>query len=275
MRDRVRRQPVARRSGARSRADSIVPTVRLMLRIGSVELDRLAPLERRARSARSAGCRAPCRGRGPASARSGSATVGGTSGLCRICGEVDALRLPVLDGVARRRAGRRGRPSRRPCGSRARAMISRSSSAMNVMKLTTCSGLPANFLRSTGSCVAMPTGQVLRWQTRIMMQPDATSAARGEAELLGAEQRGDRDVAAGLQLAVGLDADAAAQVVHHQHLLRLGEAELPRDAGVLDRRERRRAGAAVVAADQHDVGLAPWRRRRRPCRRRPRRPASR
>ena len=52
------------------------------------------------------------------------------------------------------------------------AMISRSSSAMNIMKLTTCSGLPSNFLRSTGSCVAMPTGQVLRWQTRIMMQPE-------------------------------------------------------------------------------------------------------
>ena len=68
---------------------------------------------------------------------------------------------------------------------------------------------------------------------------------RREAELLGAEQRGDRDVAAGLQLAVGLDADAAAQVVQHQHLLRLGQAELPRDAGVLDRGERRRAGAAA------------------------------
>ena len=126
---------------------------------------------------------------------------------------------------------------------------------MNIMKLTTCSGLPSNFLRSTGSCVAMPTGQVLRWQTRIMMQPEATSGGGGEAELLGAEQRGDDHVAAGLQLAVGLDADAAAQVVHHQHLLRLGQAELPGHAGVLDRGERRGAGAAVVAADQHDVGL--------------------
>ena len=35
-----------------------------------------------------------------------------------------------------------------------------------------------------------------------------------EAELVGAEQRGDRDVAAGLESAVGLHADAAAQVVH-------------------------------------------------------------
>jgi hypothetical protein len=127
--------------------------------------------------------------------------------------------------------------------------------AMKRMKLTTCSGLPVNFLRSSGSCVATPTGQVFRWQTRIMMQPSTDQRRGGEAELLGAEQRGDRHVAAGLELAVGLDDDAAAQVVEHQRLVRLGEAELPRQAGVLDRGERRGAGAAVVAADQHHVGV--------------------
>ena len=76
-----------------------------------------------------------------------------------------------------------------------------------------------------------------------------------EAEFLGAEQRGDDDVATGLQLAVGFDRDAAAQIVQHQRLVRLGEAELPRQAGVRDRGLRRCAGAAVVAADQHDVGV--------------------
>ena len=81
------------------------------------------------------------------------------------------------------------------------------------MKRMTCSGLPANFLRSTGSCVAMPTGQVFRWHLRIMMQPRSDQRRRGEAELLGAEQRGDHDVAAGAHLAVGLQDDAAAQVV--------------------------------------------------------------
>ena len=50
----------------------------------------------------------------------------------------------------------------------------------------------------------------------------------GETEFLGAEQGGDYHVAAGLELAVGLHADAAAQVVEHQHLLRLCEAEFPR-----------------------------------------------
>ena len=49
----------------------------------------------------------------------------------------------------------------------------------------------------------------------------------GEAEFLRAEQRGDHDVAAGLQLAVGLHADAPAQIVHHQHLLRFSESQFP------------------------------------------------
>jgi hypothetical protein len=49
----------------------------------------------------------------------------------------------------------------------------------------------------------------------------------GEAELLGAQQRGDDDVAAGLELAVGLHDDPVAQAVEQQRLLGLGQAELP------------------------------------------------
>ena len=48
---------------------------------------------------------------------------------------------------------------------------------MNSMNVTTNSGLPVNRARSSGFCVATPTGQVSRWQTRIMMQPDTTSGA--------------------------------------------------------------------------------------------------
>ena len=76
----------------------------------------------------------------------------------------------------------------------------------------------------------------------------------GEAELLGAEQRADDDVAAGLQLAVDLHDDAVAHAVEHERLLRLGQAELPGRAGVLERVERAGAGSAVVAGDQDDVG---------------------
>src|SRR5258706_107206 len=41
----------------------------------------------------------------------------------------------------------------------------------------TCSGWPVKRLRNTGSCVATPTGQVLRWHLRIMMQPAAIRGA--------------------------------------------------------------------------------------------------
>ena len=57
------------------------------------------------------------------------------------------------------------------------ARYSRTSCAMNRMKLTTYSGRPSNRLRSSGFCVATPTGHVSRWQTRIMMQPLTTSGA--------------------------------------------------------------------------------------------------
>jgi hypothetical protein len=86
-----------------------------------------------------------------------------------------------------------------------------------------------------------------------MMQPSTTSG--GEADFVGAQQGGDDDVAAGLHLAVGLHADTAAQAVQHQRLLGFGQAQFPRRAGVLDRRQRRSAGAAVMAGDHHVVGL--------------------
>ena len=84
-----------------------------------------------------------------------------------------------------------------------------------------------NRLRSSGFWVATPTGQVSRWQTRIMTQPETTSGARGEAELLGAEQRRDEHVAAGLELAVGLHDDPVAQPVAQQRLLGLGRGRAP------------------------------------------------
>ena len=80
-----------------------------------------------------------------------------------------------------------------------------------------------------------------------MSQPIGDERRRPERELLGAEQRGDEQVAAGLEAAVGAQRDAVAQVVAQQDLVDLGQAELPRRADVLDRRQRRRAGPAGVA----------------------------
>jgi hypothetical protein len=78
-------------------------------------------------------------------------------------------------------------------------------------KVSTNSGLPEKRSRSSGFWVATPTGQVSRWQTRIMMQPLTHERGGGEAELLGAQQGGDDDVATGLELAVGLHDDPVAQ----------------------------------------------------------------
>ena len=50
---------------------------------------------------------------------------------------------------------------------------------------------------------------------------------RPEGELLGAEQRGDEQVAPGLEAAVGAEHDAVAQVVAEQDLVDLGEARAP------------------------------------------------
>ena len=75
-----------------------------------------------------------------------------------------------------------------------------------------------------------------------------------EADLVGAEQRPDDDVAAGSHLAVGLQDHPGAQAAVEQRLLGLGDPDLPGDAGALDRGERRGAGAAVVAGDDDVVG---------------------
>ncbi len=77
----------------------------------------------------------------------------------------------------------------------------------------------------------------------------------GETELLRAEQGCNRHVTPRRQFAVHLEAHAAAEVVHHQHLLGFRKTQLPRGAGVPDGGDGRRAGAAIVAADEDHVGV--------------------
>ncbi len=74
-----------------------------------------------------------------------------------------------------------------------------------------------------------------------------------EAEFFRAEQRRDDDIAPCFQLTVGLHDDAAAQVIQHESLMRLGKTQLPRQPSVRDRSLRRSAGATVMAADEHHI----------------------
>ncbi len=76
----------------------------------------------------------------------------------------------------------------------------------------------------------------------------------GEAELVGPEQRADHDVASGAEAAVDLHRDAAAQPLAHQRLVGFGKPDLPGRAGMLDRGQRRSAGAALEARDGDMVG---------------------
>jgi hypothetical protein len=52
---------------------------------------------------------------------------------------------------------------------------------------------------------------VLRWQTRIMMQPDTTSGAVAKPNSSAPISAANDDVAAGLELSVHLHDDAVAQ----------------------------------------------------------------
>ena len=73
----------------------------------------------------------------------------------------------------------------------------------------------------------MPTGQVLRWHFRIMMQPSTISGAVANPNSSAPSKRGDHHVAPGLHLPVGLHPDTPAQVVEHQRLMRFGQTQVP------------------------------------------------
>ena len=75
----------------------------------------------------------------------------------------------------------------------------------------------------------------------------------GKAEFFRTQQSRNHHVTSGLQLAVGLHPNAAAQIVEQQNLLRLRESKFPRDPCVLDGTEWRCTGTPAIAADQHDV----------------------
>ncbi len=80
-------------------------------------------------------------------------------------------------------------------------------------------------------------------------------AGGADPKFFSAQHRRDDDVAAGAHAAVRAQAHEVAQAVEHQHLVGFGQAQLPRRAGELDGRLRRRPRAALVAGDQDVVGL--------------------
>jgi hypothetical protein len=250
---------------------SIVPTVRLTLRIGNSSLT-FSPLDAPAGALDERAGRAHGRGRGPGSWCCAAPPAPRRSGTCRIGVRSSPTpssgrrprsvsSLDVADGLLERAEAELGQQLAHLLGDEEH-------------EVSTNSGLPAE----AGAQLGVLGGDADRAGVEVA---DAHhDAARhdqrrgGEAELLGAEQRGDHDVAAGLQLAVGLHDDAVAQAVEQQRLLGLGEAELPGAPACLSDV----SGLAPVPPSWPEISTTsawPWRRRRRPCRRRPRPPASR
>ncbi len=88
---------------------------------------------------------------------------------------------------------------------------------------------------------------------------------RGEAELLRPEQRADDDVAAGLELPVDLHHDPVPQPVGQQRLLGLGQADLPGDAGVLERGQAARRRCRRRGPRSAPRRSGPWPPRPPPC----------
>ena len=134
-------------------------------------------------------------------------------------------------------------------------MISRASSATKKKKFTTCSGWPLKRLRSSGSCVAMPTGHVFRWQARIMMQPVAIN---------GAVEKPHSSAPSSAAITTSrpvLSCPSVWTQIRERRSFRTSVccvSARPISHGMpaawIDR-QRRRAGAAVVAGDQHVVGV--------------------
>lgn len=84
--------------------------------------------------------------------------------------------------------------------------------------------------------------------------PHGPERRRAEPVRFGAKQGGNDHIATRPEPAVRPQFDAMPKAVGHQHLLRLGQPQLPRRAGTLDAGQRRRARAAVVAGNEHVVG---------------------
>ena len=88
-----------------------------------------------------------------------------------------------------------------------------------------------------------------------MTHPETTSGAVANPNSSAPSKRRNDHIAARLHLAVDLYHDAVAKPVEEQDLLGFGQPQFPRRTAVLDGGERRRARPAVVAGDQHDIGM--------------------
>ena len=114
-------------------------------------------------------------------------------------------------------------------------------------------GDPVYLALRSSSWVVIPTGQVFRWHGADHLAAQRQQRDGAKTVPVGAKQGGDEDVPTGPQPAVGLHGNPGAEPVGDQLLVGLGQPELPRGAGVLDRDQRRCPRPPAVARDGHHV----------------------
>ena len=85
---------------------------------------------------------------------------------------------------------------------------------------------------------------------------DRDERGGGESVFLRTKQRGDGDVATGLELAVRFKDDAAAQVVEKKDLVGFSKAKFPGGTGIEDGGGWGGSRAAVVTGDENHVGVS-------------------
>ena len=76
-----------------------------------------------------------------------------------------------------------------------------------------------------------------------------------DAVFFGTHHRSHDNVTTRAQTTIRAQRDPLAQVVHRQHLMRLGQTHFPWQTRIFDRRRWRRARAAIVTRNQDHIGL--------------------
>ncbi len=133
-------------------------------------------------------------------------------------------------------------------------MLSRRFCARKRIRLTTYSGFPVSGERSTGFCVATPPAGVQIAHAH-HHAADATSGRVANPNS-SAPSRAAIAMSRPVMTFRRFPRARARATVCNERLMRFGQAELPREAGMLKAGARACAGPAVVAGNQDDVRAA-------------------
>ncbi len=132
------------------------------------------------------------------------------------------------------------------------AIYSLSSCAIKRMKFSTYSGFPRKRLRSSGFCVATPTGQVSRLQTRIITQPIVTSGAVAKPNSSAPRSAAMATSRPLISLPSVSMRTRLRRSIHDQCLVCLSKSKLPRKSGIMD---RELLGAAPVPPSYPEIRI--------------------